>query len=105
MRPLYCAVLLLSAACAANAQEADATLKFEVASIKVSANLTDAEARTVVNPGPEPGRLTLRNVTLSALIHTAYRLKSYDYIGPSYTERFDVMAKVREGTSATPAQQ
>jgi hypothetical protein len=35
VRQPYSTVLLLSAACAANAQEADPTLTFEVASIKV----------------------------------------------------------------------
>jgi uncharacterized protein (TIGR03435 family) len=67
--------------------------------------VTPDQERSILTPGPDPGRLTLRNVTLAALIHTAYRLKPYEYIGTRYTERFDVMAKVREGTSATQEQQ
>jgi uncharacterized protein (TIGR03435 family) len=105
MRPLYCAVFLLSATCAANAQEADSTLKFEVASIRVAAPLIGDERIQAMRMSRDPGRFTRRDTPLSILIMTAYHLNGFEFSGPSWltSARFDVMAKVPEG--ATLAQQ
>jgi uncharacterized protein (TIGR03435 family) len=104
MRALPCAVLL-SAACAANGQDADVTLTFEVASIKVSAPPSvDPHIQEMRTPR-DPGRFTRWDTPLSVLIIMAYHLKPYEYAGPSWltSARFDVVAKVPEG--ATQAQQ
>ena len=106
MRQLYCAVLLISAICAVSAQEADTSLKFEVASVKASAPPTvDPHILAMRTPPDPPGRFTRRDIPLSTLIVMAYRLKQYEYAGPSWltSARFDIMAKVPEG--AAQAQQ
>jgi uncharacterized protein (TIGR03435 family) len=82
----------------ARAQKADQTLTFEVASVKVSEQPQLAPLRTA----PDPGRFTRRNTTLYILISTAYRLKSYQLIGPSWLRsmEYDVVAKVPDGATA-----
>jgi uncharacterized protein (TIGR03435 family) len=103
MRPLYCAALLVSAACAAHAQDADSKSTFEVASIKVAAAVDPLSQRM---PTPrDPGRFIRRDTPLSILIMTAYHLNGFEYSGPSWltSARFDITAKVAEG--ATQAQQ
>jgi len=99
MRSPHCAVLL-SVVCAANAQPADPTLTFEVASIKVAAPLSEPNRRSSV-----PGRFNRRDTPLYTLIVTAYHLQGFEFSGPSWltSARFDVVAKVPEG--ATEAQQ
>jgi uncharacterized protein (TIGR03435 family) len=106
MGTLCFVVLLLSVAGAVNAQEANPPLRFEVASIKVS-ELSFKSPSSVTNPGPNPGTFTRRHAALSTLIITAYRLRPYEYSGPSWldTAFFDIVAKVPEGTTATQEQQ
>jgi uncharacterized protein (TIGR03435 family) len=106
MRQLHYPALLISAICAGSAQEADTSLKFEVASVKVSVPPTvDPHILAMRTPPDPPGRFTQRDLPLSTLIIRAYRLRSYEYAGPSWltSARFDIVAKVPEG--ATQAQQ
>jgi len=95
----------LTLLCAANAQTADPALTFEVASIKVSAPPTVDPHVLAMQTPRDPGRLTRRDIPLNILIMTAYHLSGYQFSGPSWlnSERFDVTAKVPEGT--TQAQQ
>ena len=103
MRPFHCAALLVSAACAANAQDADPKLTFEVASIKVAAAI-DPHSQRMPTPR-DPGRFMRRDTPLATLIMTAYHLNGFEFSGPSWltSARFDITAKVPEG--ATQAQQ
>ncbi len=105
MRQMYCPVLLVSAIWAASAQQAVTSLKFEVASVKASSPTTIDPPIQAMRTPPDPGRFTRRDIPLSILIVMAYRLKPYEYAGPSWltSTRFDIVAKVPEGV--TQAQQ
>jgi uncharacterized protein (TIGR03435 family) len=77
----------------AQAQAADANSPaFEVASIKPNKS-SDPPGGI----GPEPGgRFTARNMTLRALIRTAYNLQDYQISGGPdwvHSDRFDILAK------------
>ena len=90
------ATFLLLAAPAAFAQT---TLpSFEVASVKPAPPPTDG--RMMVRMGGDPGRVDYTNVSLKDLLSRAYEVKRYQVSGPSWmeTERFDVTAKVPDGT-------
>jgi uncharacterized protein (TIGR03435 family) len=98
MRPLYYASLLLWATCIVRAQKADQPLTFEVASVKVS---EPAQGTPTPRVAPDPGRFT-RRATLYILISTAYGLKSYQLVGPSWLRSmvYEVVAKVPDGATA-----
>jgi uncharacterized protein (TIGR03435 family) len=97
---------------AAYAQDSKAP-EFEAASIKVAEPLNIAamaaggkvQIRLGCNGGPgtqDPGRFTCNGTPLRMLLMRAYGLKNYQVIGPNTldTERFDIAAKIPEGTSA-----
>ena len=79
----------------ASAQPASGDLKFEIASVKASAERGNIDLR--VSPG---GRLTVTNVKLGQLIREAYGLRRYQLQGgPTWieSEGFDIEAKPAEG--------
>jgi uncharacterized protein (TIGR03435 family) len=94
----YFAGSLLLAAAAAFAQTAPALPSFEVASVKPAPPPTDG--RMMVRMGGDPGRVDYSNVSLKDLLSRAYEVKRFQISGPSWleTERFDVTAKVPDGT-------
>jgi uncharacterized protein (TIGR03435 family) len=67
--------------------------KFDIASIKIS-RLT-GEGRNRERIIANPGSLTMNNVTLSAALQWAYRMKGYQVSGPVWLtdDRFDISAK------------
>jgi uncharacterized protein (TIGR03435 family) len=96
--------LLLSGSPRAGAQ-ADApvaaSVAFEAASIKPSAETRDAEPASMVMPG---GRYVATNVTLRRLVRTAYGLQEAQVVGgPSWVdhERFDVLATANRDVPAS----
>jgi uncharacterized protein (TIGR03435 family) len=73
---------------------------FDVASIK--ANTSAARASTMRS---QPGRWTATNVTLQALILSAYRLEGFQLSGgPGWvrSDRFDIVAKIPDGLQSPP---
>lgn len=97
IRPLCVAVVW--AACAA-AQTAPAPA-FEVASVKPAAPMAGKIGMIEVSSGGDPGRINYSNFSLRDLIRQAYQVKDYQIVGPEWlgSERYDVVAKVPEGTS------
>lgn len=90
----------MAAATLAGAQ----TLSFEVASVKPSAPLANGAIRIMVRGGPgtsDPGQITYQGRSLKDLISSAYGVKSFQVSGPGWmdTERFDIDAKIPEGTT------
>lgn len=99
MRPFNCVVLLLFVASVSGAQSTDNAVAFEVASVKA----TEQDPRGHVYRFQwDPGRFTAINVSLAALIHKAYHLKSYEYDGPSWLiwALYDIVAKTPDGATA-----
>jgi uncharacterized protein (TIGR03435 family) len=85
----------------AQAQVAGAVPRFEVASVKPSADRS-ATSRITGGPGTgDPGRLVCSNTPLRFLIGFSYGLKSTELEGPpSITEnRYDIVAKVPAGAT------
>jgi uncharacterized protein (TIGR03435 family) len=94
------ALAMASATFAAAAQ----TLSFEVASVKPTAPSPDGRVRFMVRGGPgtsDPGQITYQGRSLKDLISSAYGVKSFQVSGPGWldTERFDIVAKIPEGTT------
>jgi len=86
--------------CAAVAQ----AQSFDVASIKP--HPASGDNRILVRMGggpgtPDPGRLNYDNVTLKNVLTKAFDVKSYQLTVPAWaeTERFDITAKVPDGTT------
>src|SRR5580658_7705186 len=80
------------------------TLSFEVASVKPSPPSPDGAIRVMVRGGPgtsDPGQITYRGRSLKDLISSAYGVKSFQVSGPGWldTERYDIAAKIPEGTT------
>jgi hypothetical protein len=74
---------------------------FEVASVKPTSS-SPGPVRIETLPG---GRFVATNVTLRALIQTAYRLQPFQVIGgPSWlsSDRFDIVAKAQENVAFGP---
>jgi|ERR1017187_293975 uncharacterized protein (TIGR03435 family) len=81
--------------------QTEATLEFEVASVKASAS-TEATWTGRGGPGSNsPGRITFLNVNMRILVTTAWGLKDYQLTGPATmdTARYDVVAKMPAGTT------
>jgi uncharacterized protein (TIGR03435 family) len=93
----------------AAAQTPDASLKFEVASIKPAPPPTGRGMRVTSNGGPgedDPGLFTCENCTLSMLISEAFDLKDFQLSGPDWmrpmgmqSTRFMMSAKIPLGTT------
>jgi uncharacterized protein (TIGR03435 family) len=94
---------------AQDAKGADAKLEFEVASIKHSAPPANGLIRIGGRGGPgssDPGRATYNFASLRDLLVAAYDVKRYQVSGgPDWldSERFDIVAKVPEGTTKDQA--
>lgn len=92
--------VLLGAAVAATAwaQTPSATPAFEVASVKLSAPVTDG--RVVVSMGGDPGRINYTGLPLRMLIARAYNVKDYQVTGLDgfSGERYDIVAKLPPDT-------
>ena len=101
MRLLSGSLVLAYALCA---QTPDASVQFEVASVKPAAPQGDGRMMVGSRGGPgtiDPGRYTATNATLKMMLASAYDLKSYQISGPSWldSERFDVTAKIPPGAT------
>jgi len=75
---------------------------FETASVKRA--VAGDRVRTSMRGGPgsaDPGQITFTSVTLMNVLLRAYDVKSFQAVGPDWlnSERYDVLAKVPEGTS------
>jgi uncharacterized protein (TIGR03435 family) len=70
---------------------------FEVASLKVHPD-TASERRNNESIDTVPGRLTIRNASLSSCLKWAYEVRDYQISGPSWlqTEKYDVDAKASD---------
>ena len=96
---------ILALACkAAFGQTGEGKLEFEVASVKPAALLRDGAIMMGMRGGPgteDPGRVTYTGLPLRGLLTTAYNVKPYQLSGPGWldTERFDIVAKIPEGTT------
>jgi uncharacterized protein (TIGR03435 family) len=98
------ATILTTIAASAAAQTPDASLQFEVASIKPSPPLASGRMRMQWRGGPgtdDPGLFTCENWPVSQLILQAFDLQDYQLVGPDWMQsaRFTVSAKVPEGSS------
>jgi uncharacterized protein (TIGR03435 family) len=100
------ATLLLVILCSAVArsQSADATVTFEVASVKASAPPDGKGMRVGCNGGPgtkDPGMITCTNMNLANLVTMAYGIAHYllSGLGIADSERFEIAAKPPEGAT------
>jgi uncharacterized protein (TIGR03435 family) len=84
--------------------QTEAVPEFEAVSIKAAPPPTGMGIRVMMRGGPgsdDPGRLDWNNVSLRQMITNAFNMKDYQVQGPDWlnTERFDVVAKVPQGTT------
>ena len=84
--------------------QTDSQLEFEAASIKPAPPPTANFIQVRMRGGPgsdDPGRLDWSNVSLRNMLTNAFNVKDYQLVGPDWlnTERFDVTAKIPEGTT------
>jgi len=96
--------LALLPAGAALAQTAADPTTFEVASVKPAAPQTPGRMMVGMRGGPgtpDPGQVTLTNVTQKMLLARAYGVQDYQISGPGWleSERYDIVAKVPEGAT------
>jgi uncharacterized protein (TIGR03435 family) len=85
-----------------------AKLEYEVASVKASAPLGNGPIFMGGRGGPgttDPGQVTFNNMTVKNLLVQAYDVKQYQVTGPGWieSERYDIAAKIPEGTSKEDA--
>jgi uncharacterized protein (TIGR03435 family) len=88
----------------AAAQTLDASLQFEVASIRPAPPPNGRGMRIRWNGGPgtkDPGLFNCENCSPSMLVMQAYDIKDYQYSGPDWTQstRFNISAKVPPGAT------
>jgi uncharacterized protein (TIGR03435 family) len=84
--------------------QAPAPVSFEVASIKPAAPITAsmlASGKLHVGMSIEGTRVDIGYLSLSDLIQTAFRVKSYQVSGPDWMtgQRFDILARMPEGST------
>jgi len=99
MTTILTLVLVLSVVSGdAFAQTSQVAPEFEVASVKPTARSPMRTETGTVLPKPiiTPARVEFPSVTLQALLGVAYRIKPYQLIGPTWSEkiRYDVLAKL-----------
>jgi uncharacterized protein (TIGR03435 family) len=106
-------VLLLMFSLSAAPQTADASLSFEVASVKPAVNPGPPPANALAaaaaglpsmhgGPGSEdPERFSCLNAKLAFIVLQAYDLQRFQIVGPDWidTDRFDILAKVPPGAT------
>jgi uncharacterized protein (TIGR03435 family) len=88
-------------ACGASSQTATGDLAFEAASVK-PASLASGRFTMTGGPGTnDPVRISYTNVTLRRVLLSAYDVRDYQISGPDWldTLRFDIVAKLPEGTT------
>jgi len=91
------AISLFGAGACASAQQAPATLAFEVATIKPAGPF---DPKTM-GWHPSPGRVSFTDLTLKRLIGQAYGLNDFQISGPGWidSEHFDIVATYHVGAS------
>ena len=74
------------------------TPRFEVASVKMSAPITDG--KVMISMGGDPGRINYQGLPLRTLIARAYRVKDYQVSGLDAfgSDRYDVVATMAPDT-------
>jgi len=95
-------ILVLAGAAGAQSERAKAT--FEVAAVKVAAQLTAAErsaGKVRVGLSIDEARVNIGAFSMANLIGMAYAIKLYQVSGPDWiaAEKYDIQAKMREGSS------
>lgn len=98
------AALLTTLAMAAPHPVRAAGPEFEAASIKPGSPASNGRIRVGCDGGPgssDPVTFSCHNMSLSNLITMAYALQRYQYSAPDWLdgERFDINAKIAEGTT------
>jgi uncharacterized protein (TIGR03435 family) len=103
-------LLLLVAASLCGVAQTEASLTFEVATVKKYGDPRPAgpvaarksEAGPARLSGADPILFSRRNASLTSLLQAAYHLKAQQVIGPGWltTERYEVVARVPEGANA-----
>jgi uncharacterized protein (TIGR03435 family) len=99
-------IVLSLLSCAAFAQ--DSKLQFEVASLKISNAGPPPQGgmRRSGGPGtPDPSQITYTNLPLNMILTTAFDVKNYQFVAPSWLAdvRVDISAKVPDGTTKEQA--
>src|SRR5580692_2317077 len=87
--------IALSAISAVAAQNAPDQPKFEVASVKRT-------NQGIINNSLGPGTVTLRGDTLKIFLVEAFKVKSYQTVGPSWLDEdcIEIVAKMPEGSTS-----
>jgi uncharacterized protein (TIGR03435 family) len=95
MRISLPSTIALSAICAIAAQIAADQPKFEVASVK----RTD---RGIIKNSLGPGTVTLKGDPLKIVLMEAFKVKTYQIVGPSWLDEdcFEIVAKMPEGATS-----
>jgi len=96
------AAIALAIVCAGAAfgQAVDAHPSFDVASVKPHDPASAARFSIQGGPGTsDPDRFTCRNCSLRSLLTAAYDIKEYQLFSPAWSERFDIVANVPDGTT------
>lgn len=88
-RIIVTAALAMCISHAAFCQPTALVAAFDVASVKVNRSSQRSGIET------EPGKVTIRNVSLKLIIQAAYSVKGYQISGPGWleSERYDIIAK------------
>src|SRR5664279_1179335 len=87
--------IALSAICAIAALTAADQPKFEVASVKRT-------ERGIIKNSLGPGTVTLKGDPLKIVLMEAFKVKTYQIVGPSWLDEdcFDIVAKMPEGATS-----
>jgi hypothetical protein len=90
-----CLALALSAISAVAAQNAPDQPIFEVASVKRT-------NQRIINNSLGPGTITLRGDPVKIVLMEAFKVKSYQIVGPSWLDEdcFEIIAKMPEGSTS-----
>ena len=90
-----CLAIALSAISAVAAQNAPDEPKFEVASVKRT-------NQGIINNSLGPGTVTLSGDPLKIVLMEAFKVKSYQIVGPSWLDEdcFEIVAKMPEGSTS-----
>ena len=104
MRTLHGVILVTFVSLAAFGQSPAPRLEFEVASIKPAEPINAGTLQVNIGLKVDGAQVRLGYRSLEDLVRQAYRVKAHQVDGPEWikTERFDITAKLPEGT--TPEQ-
>jgi len=86
---------------AAFAQSPPARLEFEVMSVKPAASITAGAQQVNIGMHIDGAQVHLVSFSLKDYVRIAYRVKSYQVVGPDWTDtaRFDIDAKLPAGST------